>query len=130
LQYSVAVRNAGLNAKVAAIGEGSVLKVRTKAMPEACSSPDVGLALATVQLPADWMQPAENGQIDMSGVWRTMRADLSGAAEHFRIYHNDICHIQGSVGTGLQSDMQITNPWLFGGQPFEIERFTIVDNNG
>ena len=61
LQQSVAVRNAGLDAKETAIGTSPVLKIRTGAAPANCAAADSGTVLASCTLPSDWMAAASNG---------------------------------------------------------------------
>ena len=55
IQLSVVVRNARLDAIETAIGASAILKVRTGAVPANCAAADSGTVLATVNLPADWM---------------------------------------------------------------------------
>jgi len=108
-----------------------VLRIRTGKPPLKCSSFEVGQILAELKLPSDWMESAIDGQVDMAGTWKDNRAQLTGFPGHFRIYDADgICHIQGTVGMSEHSDMQINEGMLSAGQSFEVQRFTIRDNNG
>lgn len=61
LQYSVAVRDAQLDAVETAAGASAILKIRTGAPPATCATADSGTVLATFNLPADWMAAAASG---------------------------------------------------------------------
>lgn len=61
LQYSVAVRNARLDAVETTIGASAILKIRTGAVPASCATADAGTVLATLALPADYMAAASGG---------------------------------------------------------------------
>lgn len=112
LQYSVAVRNAKLDAVETAIGASPILKIRTGAPPANCAAADIGTVLATLTLPADWMAAAANGTKAKAGTWEDTSADAAGTAGHYRIYASDgiTCHEQGTVtATGGGGDMTVDN---------------------
>lgn len=131
MQYSVAVRNAGLDARVAAIGPSPILKIRSGAVPANCAAADSGIVLATLSLPATWMAAASGGSISKSGTWQDLTADATGVASHFRIYDSGgtICGIQGTVGAS-SANMIVSSTNLVMGQPFVVDTFTLRDNNG
>ena len=132
LQYSVAVRNAGLDSRETAIGASPVLKIRTGAPPASCATADSGTVLATLNLPADWMAAAAGGTKAMSGSWADAAADAAGSAGHFRIYANDgvTCHAQGTVtATGGGGDMTVDNINFAVGQAFSVTGFTLTAGN-
>lgn len=132
IQFSVAVRNARLDAIETAIGASAVLKVRTGAAPASCATADAGTVLATVNLPADWMAAAASGSKSLSGTWQDASADASGTAAHFRLYASDgtTCHLQGTVTqTGGGGDMQVDNVSFASGQQFTVTSFTLTDGN-
>ncbi len=58
VQFSVAVRNARLDAIETQIGVSAVLKIRTGAAPVTCATADSGTVLATMSLPVDWSRRA------------------------------------------------------------------------
>jgi len=132
LQYSVAVRNARLDAVESTIGASAILKIRTGAAPANCAGADSGTVLATVNLPADWMAAASAGAKAMSGTWTDNAADAAGTAAHFRIYDNSgvTCHMQGTVtATGGGGDMQVDNTSFAVGQQFTVTSFTLTAGN-
>jgi hypothetical protein len=132
IQFSVAVRNARLDAIETAIGTSAVMKIRTGAAPASCATADSGTVLATVNLPSDWMANAASGSKSMSGTWQDTSADASGTAGHFRIYASDgtTCHLQGTVtATGGGGDLQVDNVNFAVSQSFTVTSFTLTDGN-
>jgi len=132
LKFSVAVRNARLDAIETAIGASAVLKIRTGAAPANITDADSGTVLATLALPADWMAAASSGSKAMAGTWSDAAADAAGTAAHFRIYATDgvTIHAQGSVtATGGGGDMTLDNVSIAAGQTINITGFTLTDGN-
>ncbi len=132
LQYSVAVRNARLDAVETAIGTSAVLKIRTGAAPANTAAADSGTVLATLSLPSDWMAAASSGTKAKSGTWEDASADASGTAAHFRIYASDgtTCHMQGTVtATGGGGDLTVDNTSFASAQAFSITSFTLTGGN-
>lgn len=132
LQFSVAVRNARLDAIETAIGASAVMKIRTGAAPANCAAADAGTVLATIALPADWMAAASGGAKALAGTWQDASADAAGTAAHFRLYASDgtTCHAQGSVtATGGGGDMIVDNTNFAAGQSFSVSSFTITEGN-
>ena len=132
LQYSVAVRNAQLDALETAIGASAVLKIRTGSVPATCATADSGTVLATLNLPSDWMSAASGASKAKTGTWEDASADNTGTAAHFRLYATDgtTCHVQGTVTvTGGGGDMTVDNVSFGAGQQFTITGFTINAGN-
>lgn len=132
LQFSVAVRNARLDAIETAIGASAILKIRSGAPPANCGAADAGTVLATLNLPADYMAAAASGSKGKSGTWEDTTADATGTAAHFRLYASDgtTCHLQGTVTlTGGGGDLTLDSVTLTAGQPVTITGFTITDGN-
>ena len=132
LQYSVAVRNARLDAIETTIGTSPILEIRSGPPPANCAAPDQGTVLATLNLPSDWMAPAANGVKQMAGTWQDLSADATGQAGHFRIKNSagTVCHIQGTVtATGGGGDMEVDNVNFAAGQQFTITAFQITAGN-
>ena len=133
LQYSVAVRNAKLDAVETTVGTSAVLKFRTGSAPADCATADSGTVIATLNLPSDWLAAAASGEKSKSGTWEDTSADATGTAAHFRIYDSggSTCHIQGTittvaVGTG---DMLVDNDAFAAGQNFTVSSFKITSAN-
>ena len=132
LQYSVAVRNAKLDAVETTIGVSAILKIKTGAVPATCATGDSGTVLATVNLPSDWMAAASSGSKAKSGTWEDASADASGTAAHWRLYASDgtTCHAQGTVtATGGGGDMTVDNVVFASAQNFTVTGFTLTAGN-
>lgn len=126
LQYSVDVRDAGLNARFAKIGPYAVVRVWSGPKPKNCAAPDSGELLASINLPRSWMAPAADGRIRKSGEWKDISAALTGKPGHFRIYSaGGQCHLQGEIG----EEMALSSALLFAGQMFTVTAFAIKDPN-
>lgn len=131
-QFSVAVRNARLDAIETQIGTAAVLKIRTGAPPANCAAADTGTTLATMTLPSDYMAAAASGAKALLGAWQDLLADAAGTAGHFRIYASDgtTCGMQGTVtATGGGGDMTIDNAVVAVNQVINVATFTITDGN-
>jgi hypothetical protein len=132
VQYSVAVRNAQLDAFETTIGTSAILKIRSGATPDACATADSGTVLATLNLPSDWMDAASGGSKTFLGVWQDVSADVTGTAGHFRIYASDgvTCHMQGSITlAGGGGDMILGDTTVVSGTPVIITGFVITAGN-
>lgn len=132
LQYSVAVRNAKLDAVETTIAASAILKIRSGAVPANCATADSGTVLATLALPSDWMAAASGGSKAKSGTWSDATADAAGTAGHFRIYASDgtTCHAQGTItATGGGGDMTIDNTSIAAGQQVDVTGFTLTAGN-
>lgn len=133
IQLSTAVRNARLDAIEATAGASAILRIRSGAQPANCAAARSGTVLATVNMPADWMQPAAGGAKAMMGAWADNSADAAGTAGHFEIVSSDgaTCHLQGSVSaTGGGGDMTLDNVVFAAGQQFTVSSFSLTDANG
>jgi hypothetical protein len=132
IKFSVAVRNARLDAIETAIGTAAVLKIRSGAPPANVATADSGTVLATLNLPSDWLAAAASGAKAKSGTWEDAAADAAGTAGHFRIYASDgtTAHIQGTVtATSGGGDMEVDNVVFAVGQNFTVTAFTLTDGN-
>ena len=133
LQFSMAVRNARLDAIETAIGADAVLKMFSGAPPADVSQPDSGTVIATMDLPADYMLDASNAQKPKSGIWEDTEADNAGTLGHFRIYASGgtVPHIQGTItATSGGGDLEVQNTVVEAGQPIEITAYQINEPNG
>lgn len=132
LQYSVAVRNAQLDAFETTVGASAIMKIRTGSAPSDCATADSGTVLATLNLPSDWMAAASSGSKTLNGTWEDSSADDTGTAGHFRIYANDgtTCHAQGTItAAGGGGDLELVNTSIASGQAIVISTFTLTAGN-
>jgi len=132
LQYSVAVRNAQLDAVETTAGIDGILKVWSGAAPAACATADSGATLVTITLPTDWMAAASSASKAKSGTWSDTSADATGTAGHFRLYASDgtTCHVQGEITiTGGGGVMTVDSLSVTAGQTFTVTGFTLAAGN-
>jgi hypothetical protein len=130
IQFSIAVRNARLNAIFATIGAAAKLLLYTGAPPANCATADSGTLLATLTLPSAEENAAASGsETQASGPW-TGVASAAGTAGHFRVMDptGATCHAQGTVGQG-SGDLSFDNPAFAVGQNIQITSFTLTDGN-
>lgn len=132
VQYSVAVRNAKLDAYETAIGTAPILTIRTGAQPANCAAANSGTVLATITLPSDWMDPASGGTKAIAGSWVDASADAAGTAAHYRLHESTgtTCHEQGTVTiTGGGGDLTVDNTSFAVGQSFTVTAWTKTAGN-
>lgn len=130
IQFSVAVRDARLDAIENTVGASPTLKIWTGAIPANCAAADAGTLLDTMTLPADWMSNAASGSKALSGSW-TSAAAAAGTAGYFRIYDGSgVCHIQGTItASGGGGDMIASSVTLAIGDTETVTQFTLADAN-
>lgn len=132
VQFSVAVRNARLDAFETTVGASAVMKIFTGSPPANCASADSGTVLATLNLPSDWMAAASGGSKSLSGSWQDLSADATGTAGYFRVYATGgtVCGMQGTLSTsGGGGDMIVNSTAFTAGQSFTVNTFTLTDAN-
>jgi hypothetical protein len=126
-QFSVAARNAAMDAIETAAGTAPTLTIRTGSVPANCATARTGTVLATLVIPSDWMAAASGGTKALSGTWQDVAADAAGTAAHFSVDQGATCHIQGTVtATGGGGDMTIDNTSIAVGQQVTITAFTLT----
>jgi len=126
-QFSVAARNAALDAIETAAGTAPTLTIRTGSAPADCATADSGTVLVTINLPSDWLGAASGGAKTLLGTWQDTAADATGTAAHFRINQGATCHLQGTVtATGGGGDMTLDNVSIATGQQVTITAFTLT----
>lgn len=126
-QFSVAARNAAIDAIETAIGTAPTLEIRSGSVPANAAAADSGTLLASMTLPSDWLAAASSGSKTLLGTWQDASADATGTAGHFRIKVSSTCHIQGTVtATGGGGDMTLDNVSIASGQQVTITSFTLT----
>jgi hypothetical protein len=132
LQYSVAVRNAQLDAIETTVSTSAILEIRSGAPPASCATADSGTLLASMTLPSDWMAAASSGSKAKSGTWQDTSANNTGTAGHWRLKDSGgtTCHAQGTVTvTGGGGDMTVDNTSIASGQQITVTTFSIAAAN-
>ena len=132
LQYSVAVRNAQLDAVEVTVSTAPLLRIYSGSAPANCAAAASGTLLAEMTLPSDWMAAASSGSKALAGTWQDASANADGTAGHFRLYDSGgtTCHAQGTVtATGGGGDLTLDNVSIASGQSVTITSFTITAGN-
>ena len=132
VQFSVAVRNARLDAIETAIGTAAVLKGWTGSAPANCAAADTGTLVFNMTLPSDWMNAASGGTKTLLGVWQDTSADSTNTPGYFRIYSSDgtTCGKQGTVtATGGGGDLTLDDVTIDAGQQVTITTYTLTEGN-
>ena len=129
IQLGVTVRNARLAAIETIVGAAAHLAIRTGAPPANCAAANSGTLLATIDLPADWLDAPASGAVTLLGVWSVAAIDTDTAG-HFRIYDGAVCYLQGTIGTvGSGADMELNDITITSGQIVTVTAFTLTDDN-
>lgn len=130
IQFSVAVRNAQLDALEATIGTAPKLRLYTGSAPANCATAEAGALLAELTLPSDWEAAASAGSKTLLGGPWSGTASASGTIGYFRLMDSSgaTCHMQGTVGQAT-GDMPFDNPAIVTGQAVSISTFTLTAGN-
>lgn len=130
IQYSVAVRNAKLDAVETAIGTTPIVRIYSGTVPANTAAARTGTVLATLTLPSDWMAAASAGSKSKVGTWSDAAADATGTAGYFTLFDSSgtVAHIQGTVGLS-GTDMILDSVNFTAGQSFTITTFQINAGN-
>lgn len=132
LQYSVAVRNAQLDAFESTTGASAILRILSGTPPANCATAQTGTLLASLSLPSDWMSAASAGSKALLGTWQDTSADATGTAGYFRILDSTgtTCHAQGTItATGGGGDLTLDNTSIASGQTVAVTSFTLTAGN-
>jgi hypothetical protein len=103
-QFSVASRNAQLDAHETATGASARLRLLTGAKPANCAAAQTGAQVAEMNLPADWMAAASGGTKGLLGTWQVAAAAAGAPVTYYRITDSTgaTCHEQGDVFQQVQ----------------------------
>lgn len=132
MQYSVTLRNNQLNQIESTGGASPVLRMYTGAKPATCAAVATGVQVASMTLPADWMNAAADGSVTKAGTWQDLAADADGILGYFRIWDAAVvnCHIQGTITlAGGGGDMIVDNTNVLTGQAITVSTFTVNAGN-
>lgn len=107
LQESVALGNAGLDAKETAVGTAPILRIYAGSLPADCAASLGGATLlAEGTLPSDWLAAASSRSKAKSGTWSLTGQSGAGTgtnATFWRLYKSDgtTCVYQGTIKTAI-----------------------------
>lgn len=128
IQFSVAVRNAMLDAIETTMGTAVKIQIYTGAQPANCAAVSTGTKIAEFTLALDWASAAASGSKAVLGVpLSTTGINGGGVAGYYRFVDSAgvNCHEQGSItATGGGGDMTIDNTTIATGQTVQITGFT------
>lgn len=130
LQYSSTIYLARLDQIETSTGASPLLRIFSGSQPANCAAADSGTLLATLTLPADWMNAASGTTKTLLGSWTATASGGSAATPtHFRIWNSGatVCHVQGTAGIGT-GDLQV-NGTITSGQTVTVSSFTITAAN-
>lgn len=132
VQFSVAVRNARLDAIETAIGASPHLHIYTGSVPASCATAASGTKIVDMTLPADFYANAASGSKALAGTWQSTGINGGGTAGYYRILASDnaTVHEQGTVTiTGGGGDLTVDNTSIANGQTVTITGMTKTDGN-
>lgn len=131
VQFSVAVRNARLDAIETQIGASAKLQIWSGSMPASTATASSGTKLVEFALAADWAANASGGSKSFNGSPSSVGL-AGGTAGYYRIVDSagTTCHMQGTVtATGGGGDMTIDNTSIALNQTVNITSFSMTDGN-
>lgn len=131
VQFSVAVRNARVDAIEATIGVTPKLRLYTGAPPVNCAAVATGTLLATLTLPSDWENAASGGSVTKLGTWTGVGA-AAGDIGYYRMLETTetTTHEQGTVTvTSGGGDLELDNISIAISQNITIDTWTKTDGN-
>lgn len=130
-QFGVLVRNGILDSIETTIGASPLLRILSGTPPADCATVQSGTLLATLTLPADWLNAAAAGVKTLLGSW-TVAAAAAGTAGYYRILNSagTVAHEQGTVtATGGGGDMTLDNVVIAAAQVITITAYTLNAGN-
>lgn len=130
MQYSSSIYLQRLDLIESVTGASAKASIFNGSAPANCAAADTGTLLATLTLPADWMNAASGTTKTLLGSWTGTASGGAGATPtHFRIKDNagTTCHIQGTCGIG-SGELQV-NGTITAGQTVTVTSFTVTAAN-
>lgn len=128
-QYSVAGRNASLDALFTTIGASAILRIRTGAAPANIAAAATGTVLVEMNLPSTYMAAASGGTKAKTGTWEDTAANADGTAGYFEIVRSNgtTRELQGTVtATGGGGDMTLVTTAIVTGMPVTVDTFVVT----
>lgn len=131
VQLSTSVRNARIDVVESTVGASARLRLLSGSPPANCAAADSGTLLATLVLPASWLDPASGGSANKAGTW-SGTIGTGGTIGYWRIYDptETTCHAQGTVTlTGGGGDLESDAVVVTAGQTVTVTSFSLTDAN-
>jgi hypothetical protein len=128
LAYSIAIRNAKLDAITAAAGAAALLRIYDGSRPATGGTPTTLLAELTCN--ATFAPGASSGVLTLNSITQDSSANATGTATWFRIVKADgTTHVMdGNVGVSA-SDLNLTTTSIVITQPVSVTSFVITEGN-
>lgn len=126
VQWSVALRNARLEAWETTIGTTPYIRVYTGSAPANCAAAATGTLLWEKQLASDWSANASSGSKSIGSLPLAANCVAGGNPGHYRIYASDgtTCHEQGTVATSGSPDMTVDQTTVSLGQQMQLVSYS------
>ena len=128
LKFSTAARNALLDALVAELGNGALIRIYAGSRPANVGTAISGQSLlGTLTMGSPAGPAASGGQVAMNAITQDSEADATGTASFFRIFKSDgVTPVtDGDVGTS-GADMNLNTTSIVAGGPIQISSFTLT----
>jgi hypothetical protein len=127
LAYSVAARNAQLDAITTAVGNAGLLRIYDGSRPATGGTATTLLAELTCGTP--FAASAASGVLTLGAITQDASANATGTATWFRIVTSGGTHvIDGNVGTS-GSDLNLNTTSIVSGATVSVTSFTITGGN-
>jgi len=124
--FSTAVANAMLDAIEVATGASPTLLIYDAAQPADTSSADVGVVLASMALPADWMAAAAGRSKALLGTWQDAAANAAGTPVGFAIKQGATVHMRGTASpTAGSGEIRFSNTPFTLSQQIDVTSFAL-----
>jgi hypothetical protein len=129
-KYSVALRNAQLNAVTSTVGASGILRIYSGTRPANVATAITGTVLAELTLNSTFAPAASSGVLTANAITGDTSANATGTATHFRIFQSDgtTAHIDGDVGTS-GADLNLTSTSIVATEPVNVTSLVITRGN-
>lgn len=130
LSYSVAIRNAQLDAITSAVGTTAKLRIYSGTRPANVAAPITGTLLAELTCNATFAPAASGGVLTLNAITQDASADNTGTATHFRLWNTGAttAMVDGDVSTS-GSDLNLNSVSITSAATVSVTSFTITAGN-
>lgn len=125
LQYSVALRNAQLDAITTAVGNAGTLRIYSGSAPSDVATSATGTLLVQHTLGSPFAAGASSGSLSPT-LPSNVNASATNTAGYWRVYTSGgTAVVQGTVGTS-GADMNLNTLSIVSGGPVQVSSWTIT----